>query len=91
MATIKAGDIGSKLKRVRENAGLTQKEIAGKMLVAIGTLSLWERGVTQPRLEKLAEFLGICGYKLVIVRENSEAYQCFKVLEEAEEGSIKDE
>lgn len=46
------------LKSARVNAGMTQKEVADKLGIAVSTLKNWENGTTfpkQPMIEALCE------------------------------------
>ena len=50
-----------KLARLRQSAGLTQEQLAGKMYVSRELVSKWEHGARRPdvrALRKLAEFYG---------------------------------
>lgn len=53
--------VGTNIKRLRIDAGLTQEELAQSLGVARSTVTQWERGWTQPRMgmvHKLAVFFG---------------------------------
>ena len=55
-------DLGSNIQKYRKEAGLTQKELAKKLNVAVGTIQQYELGKRLPRLEFLetiADALGI--------------------------------
>lgn len=43
------GDNQLTLKKLRERAGLTQRQLADALGVTIVTISSWERGVKEPR------------------------------------------
>lgn len=50
--------MGEKIKQRREAAGMSQKELAAKIGVDASAISMWENGVTSPKmgnLIKLAE------------------------------------
>lgn len=50
------------IKELREAAGLTQLQLAYRLGVTPGSVSAWERGVTEPRslqLRALAHELGV--------------------------------
>jgi len=50
------------IKELREEAGLTQFQLAVKVGVTPTTVSAWERGVYEPRasqLRKLAQLFGV--------------------------------
>lgn len=54
--------IQKNIKRLRQNAGMTQEQLAEKLFVTRQTVSLWENGKTQPdiqTLERLAEAFGV--------------------------------
>ncbi len=52
----------SPLKRLREEAGLSQQELATRIGVAVATISRWERGapamLTVPQMKALCKILG---------------------------------
>ena len=55
-------DLGSNIQKYRKEAGFTQKELAKKLNVAVGTIQQYEIGKRQPRLEfleKIADVLGV--------------------------------
>lgn len=45
--------VGQRIKEARKNAGLTQKELAGKLGVAYQTLAQWENDLRNPKLGTL--------------------------------------
>lgn len=47
--------IGQNIKTARNNAGLTQKQLAEKSGIATITLQQYERGVREPKLETIAK------------------------------------
>lgn len=50
------------LKKLRKNAGLTQKKLAAELGVALSTVAMWETGSRQPdykTLNKIADFYGV--------------------------------
>ena len=54
----------SPLKKLREDAGLSQQEFANRIGVGIATVSRWERGVspamlTVPQMKALCRVLGL--------------------------------
>ena len=54
--------ISKNIKRLRQQAGLTQEQMAEKLFVTRQTVSLWENGKTQPdiqTLERIAECFGV--------------------------------
>ena len=55
-------DLGKRIKSIRKDRKLTQKELADKAGIATITLQQYERGVREPKLEqmqKLASALGV--------------------------------
>jgi len=53
----------SPLKRLREEAGLSQQELASRIGVGLATISRWERGVSEamltvPQMKALCRELG---------------------------------
>ena len=54
--------ISKNIKRLRQQVGLTQEQMAEKLFVTRQTVSLWENGKTQPdiqTLERMAECFGV--------------------------------
>jgi transcriptional regulator with XRE-family HTH domain len=63
--------MGQRLKRLRERAGLTQRQAAEASGVPLGTLRRWEQDVAEPLLSgaaRLAEALGVSLDELAGVR-----------------------
>ncbi len=52
---------GSRLRRLRENRGLSQAQLAEKAGVPIDSVQNWEQGRTRPRLEALGKLAGALG------------------------------
>jgi transcriptional regulator with XRE-family HTH domain len=55
-------DLGKNIQKYRKEAGLTQRELAELLDVAVGTIQQYELGKRQPRLEminRIAAALGI--------------------------------
>ena len=53
---------GSKLKKLRENQGLLQKELADKIGISLSSISMYERGERQPdndTLKKLSQYFNV--------------------------------
>lgn len=42
-----------RVKKVRKEAGLTQKELAQLLQLSIGTIAMWETGKREPKLETM--------------------------------------
>ena len=61
---------GERLARARQEAGLTQSELARELGLSSGTrVSLWERGAEQPRprfIPELARLLGVAPLDLLV-------------------------
>ncbi len=47
---------GNKLKNLRENKGLLQKELADKIGISLSSISMYERGERQPDNDTLKKF-----------------------------------
>ena len=47
---------GNKLKRLRENKNLLQKELANIIVISLSSISMYERGERQPDNETLKKF-----------------------------------
>ena len=63
MNTSSSEENDSPLKRLREEAGLSQQALSHKICVAVTTISRWERGVsvamlTVPQMKALCKVLG---------------------------------
>ncbi len=61
-------NLGSNIQKYRKKAGLTQKELAEILDVAVGTIQQYELGKRQPRLEtidKIASALGVSPYEMI--------------------------
>lgn len=53
---------GNKLKKLRENQGLLQKELADKIGISLSSISMYERGERQPdndTLKKLSQYFNV--------------------------------
>ena len=58
----------TKIERERRKAGLTQAELAEKLGVSVGCISLWENGRTIPtvdKVQKMAKIFSVPMEKLV--------------------------
>lgn len=61
--------MGERLKKLREKAGMTQKEVAEKIGVGQSSVSMWEIGKSTPQtklLIKIAELYGCSVYEILI-------------------------
>lgn len=66
-------EIGEIIRRVREDRGLTQQNVADELGVIVGTIIRWEKGeskIKSASLEKLAHVFGISVADLYSYREN---------------------
>lgn len=73
------------LKKLRKSEGLTQKQLSGKLGVALSTVAMWETGSRQPdyaTLNKIAEFFKVSFDTLLSdkqsVEENEEIYVTYE-------------
>lgn len=57
-------DIGQKIKIVRKQAKLTQKELAEKIGTTNVALAQWERGLRNPKLGALQKIAAVCNCDL---------------------------
>ena len=53
--------LGERIAEKRKEQGMTQAELAEKMLVTRQTVSRWEAGMALPDIERVAELAGILG------------------------------
>ena len=53
--------IAERIKTARKEAGITQEELASKMYVTHHCISMWERGLRQPKYETLARIADALG------------------------------
>lgn len=63
---------GETLRRLREDAGMTQEDVANALGITGAAVALWESGKNRPRLDKLnqlARLLGVDASDLVDMRE----------------------
>lgn len=54
-------DLGNNIQKYRKEAGLTQKQLAEILNVAVGTIQQYELGKRQPRLEMINRIAGALG------------------------------
>jgi transcriptional regulator with XRE-family HTH domain len=52
------------LRLLREAAGLSQQELAGKASISVDSIQNWEQGRTRPRLTALGQFASALGVSL---------------------------
>lgn len=50
-------EIGSRIRKYREELGISQKQLAGRLGVSNGRVSNWEQGLNRPDADMLA---GLC-------------------------------
>ncbi len=55
---------GDRLAAARENAGMSQKDLARKVGVKTSTMRNWEDDIAEPRANRLATLCGILGVSL---------------------------
>lgn len=74
------GTFAENLKRIREQSGLTQEQVAQKISVTRQAVSRWEQGRTEPDIEtciSLAQVLSVSVEELMLGKEPS-AYRHFQ-------------
>lgn len=59
-------DGGRALRRARELAGVSQRELAIRARMPQSTIARIESGLVSPRLETFERLLGLCGVRLAI-------------------------
>ncbi|MBV7410299.1 helix-turn-helix domain-containing protein [Maritimibacter sp. DP1N21-5] len=59
-----AATFGDRLAAARDNAGLTQKDLAKRIGVKTKTLCAWEDDLTEPRANRLQMISGVLGVSL---------------------------
>lgn len=64
--------MGPRLRVARENADLTQEELAGRVGVMTRSVKAWESGKTVPRANRLQMLAGILGVSLNWILEGRE-------------------
>lgn len=58
--------IGENIKKAREAAGLTQKELAEKLGISVAMISRWEKGTRNPKMSTLTKIADAIGCDPVI-------------------------
>jgi transcriptional regulator with XRE-family HTH domain len=61
-------DVPETLRRAREDAGLSQSELAGRARTSQATISAYESGRKQPSVETLSRLLAATGRRLTAER-----------------------
>lgn len=90
--------VGKKIKKIRENKGLTQSELANKCGILYQTIGKYERDVLNPKIEtikKIAKALGVdyielldtVPHELLTIKKLEKALD--KACEELEKWDIK--
>ncbi|MGN0824422.1 MAG: helix-turn-helix domain-containing protein, partial [Candidatus Coproplasma sp.] len=51
--------IGERIAKLRNNSGLTQKELGDKLNVSAQAVSKWENGLSEPDIDTLKKLSGI--------------------------------
>ena len=64
--------IGSRLRVARENAGLSQEELAGRISVEAASVAAWENDEREPRANRLMMLCGVLDVSLRWVFEGVE-------------------
>jgi transcriptional regulator with XRE-family HTH domain len=52
-------ELGQRMQKLRENAGLTQRKLAERLGVTVQTVSNWETGYREPRMNP-SQTLKLC-------------------------------
>lgn len=73
--------LGSKIKKARTEANLTQKDLADQLSVTFQTVSKWEGGVTEPDLATLRAIAKILGVSLEYLVSEDEDVEKTKSVE----------
>lgn len=82
--------LGQKLKKLRNDKGLTQKDLADQLHVTFQTISKWESDTNEPdiaTIKELAKFFG-CSFDYLLSDEEASLKE-EKVVEEVKEDSDK--
>ena len=67
MITVRRGSSGWVVRRLRAQAGLSQRELATRLARPQPMIARWERGHDAPRLDALVDVARACGYELDLV------------------------
>lgn len=57
-------NIGKKIEALRIEKKMSQRDLAAKLNVSSSTISLWERDITTPRMDKLQQLSRIFGVNI---------------------------
>ena len=63
-----------RLLELRNEKGLSQREMAKEMFVSQGTYNNWENGKTQPSIEQLKRLSGLFGVSVDYLIGNTDEY-----------------
>lgn len=64
--------IGENIKKARQTAGLTQKELADKLGISVAMISRWEKGTRNPKMSTLAKIAGALEIPVLKILKDSE-------------------
>ncbi len=86
---------GQKIKKLRTDAGLTQKDLANKLNVSFQTISKWESGLNEPDIANIKELCKVfdCSFEYLLnddLDEKEEKKTIKKVEETKEEPEIEE-
>ena len=82
-------EVGKKIKRLRKERKITQRELANKLNIAVSTVSSWELGTNKPLMDKIQMMAALFNVKpsyflddevVSVVRENSISYDAFRMV-----------
>lgn len=59
--------VGHNIKMLREEKGLSQRELAKMLDVSRGCVSQWETGISKPRMGKVEMLAGVFGVPVSVV------------------------
>lgn len=65
--TMSMKEIGSLLRRMRERAGMTQREIAAEIGVSYSVVSKWETGAREPTQDKIDRWAEATGHTIELL------------------------
>jgi transcriptional regulator with XRE-family HTH domain len=76
--TVKLRDLPTELRALREQKGVSQRDLAESLGYALGSYSRWERGIKNPKIRAISEWAQALGFDLQVTlvptdeMENSE-------------------
>ena len=77
-------ELGRRIKNHRVSSGLTQADLAKKLMLAPQTVSKWERGVSEPDIALLPEialFFGVSVDELFILKTHGDNEEALSALD----------